>query len=547
MQKYKHLIWVLVISIVVGAIVLWAVYTPTNHQLSSEAKKYLPRPDKLVADDTKRIHVNPIQSQSTNHTGTSKTRPHDSQAGHHTRPQPNFIKFPVSTYTQDRPPKPTSQRYKDNRRPPKTAGYIITQTYGGQMTRAIRNLMLQQCWADSLITTSLKQSLYIVEPFSARSNLLHKPALWDALGHPDATNAAPRFSDYYDLNFYNEYSIHNHSTPLALWEDFIANAPRYAVVVVTPRSSCAGQLSANRQTSSSGTQLLRASCEWMKPFSTFVDGLAKWGFSVRRTICVTCDRLSHPITVQDLHDQIYQGRSISEVTVLVNSWRNYAFTGSWLEMPDYCKMGEDPTSSKRLIPSKLIINNTQYYKRNILKSVKVVAVMLRIERFLTLKATGRSEKSVSSCMSETLVLRNKIQSEYRELSDSGTFLTLDIGRFGSGIMQNEGVVKNFGQDSLESIRETVAKTVHDLYNGKYTIKTWEDTFVEASGGIEERGYIAMLQRNIATEADCLILMGGGSFQQVAAFQYIKNHPDPSTRCLHTVCVAESFSKSIGLS
>ena len=205
-------------------------------------------------------------------------------------------------------------------------------------------------------------------------------------------------------------------------------------------------------------------------------------------------------------------------------------------------MAEDPISSKRLIPSKSVVENTQYYKRHILRSDKVVAVMFRIERFLTLKVSGRSDESVQSCINKALAIHDKIRITNNELSDSGTFLTLDIGRFGSGIMQNEEVVKRFGQDSLKSIRGTVSKAVHDLYNGKYTIKTWEDTFVEASGGIEERGYIAMLQRNIATEADCLILMGGGSFQQVAAFQYIKNHPDPSTRCLHTVCTVDDFAK-----
>ena len=50
--------------------------------------------------------------------------------------------------------------------------YIITQTFGGQMTRAIRNMMLQQCWAVNLEQTSL-----VVEPFTTHSNLYHSPTL----------------------------------------------------------------------------------------------------------------------------------------------------------------------------------------------------------------------------------------------------------------------------------------------------------------------------------------------------------------------------------
>ena len=38
-------------------------------------------------------------------------------------------------------------------------------------------------------------------------------------------------------------------------------------------------------------------------------------------------------------------------------------------------------------------------------------------------------------------------------------------------------------------------------------------------------------------------MGGGYYQQVAAYQYIQNHPEPSTHCLHTVCVTPDFDIS----
>ena len=170
--------------------------------------------------------------------------------------------------------------------------------------------------------------------------------------------------------------------------------------------------------------------------------------------------------------------------------------------------------------------------------------MLRIERFLMQQRSQRPvQNNLTSCVKDALDIHDKI----REERDAGTLLTLDVGRFGSHVMQRSRAVSRLassGGDTMDSITSLAKDTINHIYNGRFTLKTWEETFVEASGGITEMGYIAMLQRNIATEADCLILMGGGSFQQVAAYQYIKNHPEPSSRCLHIVCVTQSFDNSL---
>ena len=517
MQLYKRLVSLVIVCVTTCSVLLWLLYAPHDKLLTSKT------------EDVKHDIIENLDAHPLNNVDVSARNQHHKERGSYPLRVENR-KLLSQDLSAAVPHKPKENKPLNNR-PSTSAGYIITQTYHGQMTRAIRNMILQQCWGGTLTTSS---SVHIVEPFSAESNLYHTPAFWTS------ANTAPRFSDYHDLDFYNECSIHNRSIPLAMWDEFIMKAPRYAVAVMAPPKACNNLNTKGTNNNTRG--IVSSTCSWSKPFRTFVGGLTKRGFTVERSVCISCNILNHPLTLQDLHNQIYQGRSVSETTVLMNSWRNYDVTSTWLKMPSYCKMAEDPISSKRLIPSKSVVENTQYYKRHILRSDKVVAVMFRIERFLTLKVSGRSDESVQSCINKALAIHDKIRITNNELSDSGTFLTLDIGRFGSGIMQNEEVVKRFGQDSLKSIRGTVSKAVHDLYNGKYTIKTWEDTFVEASGGIEERGYIAMLQRNIATEADCLILMGGGSFQQVAAFQYIKNHPDPSTRCLHTVCTVDDFAK-----
>ena len=192
----------------------------------------------------------------------------------------------------------------------------------------------------------------------------------------------------------------------------------------------------------------------------------------------------------------------------------------------------------------MVTNHTQYYNKMIIRSQAVVAIMLRIERFLTRQVSGRTKESLALCINKTLDIYDRIK---KQRKDVGPFLTLDVGRFGSHVMQSSGAVTKLtsnGEDSVESITSLVENTTRHLYRNRFTLKSWEDTFIEVSGGITEMGYISTLQRSIATEADCLILMGGGSFQQVAAYQYMKSHPNPSSRCVYEVCITQRFDKSL---
>ena len=413
-------------------------------------------------------------------------------------------------------------------------GYVITQTYGGQMTRAIKNMMIQQCWAGTV-----GDPLHIVEPFSSESNLFHSPRFWDALRHNQLHEAAT-FSEYYDLDYFNELSQKEKGASVVKWNDFLNNAPRTAVVVTIPPGGCRGLLSL---TASKPQYLSTSKCKGSKSYQAFLQGLLKLKFSFVKELCVDCGRLQRPLTLTELRNEVYGGRKVSETTLIFSGWRSFNVVSSWLQLPSYCVNAQKPDSSTRLIPSLSVLNHTNYYRNRILKSKKVIAVMLRIERFLTLKVMGRSNETIDSCLSNTLKIHKRVL-QNPKMANSSTFLTLDIGRFGSGIMKDPSTVARFGQDSLSSIREAVYNVFKHLYKGRWTMPSWEQSFIEATSGIVERGYIAMLQRSIATHADCLILMGGGSFQQVAAYQYMKHHQGQSKPCLYSVCATESFSQSI---
>ena len=53
-----------------------------------------------------------------------------------------------------------------------------------------------------------------------------------------------------------------------------------------------------------------------------------------------------------------------------------------------------------------------------------------------------------------------------------------------------------------------------------------------TGGIKDHGYVAALQRTIASRANCLVLVGGGNFLKLALGDYLNFHPNPSSWCIH---------------
>lgn len=400
--------------------------------------------------------------------------------------------------------------------------FIITHSFGGQLTRAVKNMMIQQCWAQGLPNTAT-----ILEPFSSESLLLHTPEIWDSVRRGRMKNAA-RFSDFFDLKLYNHVSVMDGGVPLVMWEEFLLRAPRGVVVVPTPPASCS--LIANHH--------LQTVID--RDFKAFLKGLEMLSFNIVKVFPINC------------YDQ-NRGKKLIEMmspfllnsTIAFSSWRNYNVDRTWLDLDTRCNVS-DKYPADRLLPSPKMKLHMQYYRTNILGAEKTIAIMLRVERFLYLKQRSSNrfmDETVDSCLNKTLSLFLHLKQE-PVWADSQPFLTLDIGKYGSGIMQSNDTVAKFGE-SLEAVTRSVSALLVKVYNGRWrSISEWEDSFVDATEGITERGYVAMLQRGIAVQSDCLILMGGGSFQEVAANQYLQAHPDPAQQCLHTVCAATAIPTSL---
>ena len=110
----------------------------------------------------------------------------------------------------------------------------------------------------------------------------------------------------------------------------------------------------------------------------------------------------------------------------------------------------------------------------------------------------------------------KIISLWREMvQESGveaTFISTDIGKYGSS-----------GIRMSKQVPEDASKLFHAIKNS--TLQNYDKTFAAVTGeNSNEKGYISVLQKALASRAKCLLLVGGGSYQAHTLHLYKQLHP-----------------------
>ena len=222
-------------------------------------------------------------------------------------------------------------------------------------------------------------------------------------------------------------------------------------------------------------------------------------------------------TVNSVHKLVFGEWSPAEVTLLFTLFSFYKYPP--LIVPsttiDCTKIKQTRTQFQ---PAKRIIQDAETYKDMFLGGENRLAIMLRVER-LVIGSRGNPLVAVKKCFSEVFKLKRKLAVNFIPL------VTIDVGgRYGTGTSNN-----NQMKDAIKYSKEAF----ESLYNNTWSVSAWEESFTKAAGGITDRGYIAALQRVLASRADCLVLVGGGDFQTLAAQDFMHYHN--SSECIHLVC------------
>ena len=388
-------------------------------------------------------------------------------------------------------------------------GYVLSLHYPGQQGAGLSSLTALQCSIGSL-----DLPMFIVEPFINASHL-----------SPWGNDTLLTVHDYFDINHLNAASRKIGYAELATWDEFLQKAPRNVVFLELHLQPHGPPTPPVVTWTANGTSTCR--------HVPVVDNVLKeHGFCVVRTVSKTLKRViprknGMVLTGQELYKQVLGEWKPHEVTLVVPGWWPPWYILN-LQSPNKCEQANEEGLHNRFHPSQKLLALAKRYEELHLGSNHHfgVAAMLRVEHAIRLfRTTDQQLTGINACLQQVVHLVEDLQGGtiYPQ-----TFVTADIGKYGSGTWY-DGPKYN-----TEEIFGTVKSTL-ELLTRNMTFEEWEDSFSIANNVTKDRGYVAALQRTIAGRSDCLVLMGRGNFLKLALHDYLNNHPDPATWCIHFVC------------
>eukprot|EP00731_Ephydatia_muelleri_P030623 Em0022g137a len=388
----------------------------------------------------------------------------------------------------------------------------------------------QQCWL-----RYFNHSMDIVEPFASHSYLVHNPEVWVNAAGPSSSQKQLRFGDYFDLNNFNLLS--GGQNRLEPWEKFISFGPKSVILVninhATPKRQCLSfkmECPAFPEYPLDIEEVSRfwTGCETDPAMQKAIVFLLQKGFKVVREVCLNCaafkPRCGVPATIsaEDVYKRIFQDFDSSKVTVVFNEWYyRFNFRTGCSNVPYNCLSLID-SAHRLLLPSVALKQKAKQYLRTVLKS-NVIAVMMRLEWILAYSEMPPQE--VQMCVIKALRDAKVFRAKF---SSSIPFIITDLERYGTHTLN-----KTLG-DTRYKLAEDMARYVQDQISDLYhdwSHEQWEKELYRVAGSIEDSGYIAQLERTVASHADCLVLVGGGNFQELALSYYIEEHKKMEDRCV----------------
>ena len=360
-------------------------------------------------------------------------------------------------------------------------GYVLGWDYYEAQTCAAKNLNGLQRWATSL-------NFGVVEPFVEESYF--KTSVFN-------NEKALTLRSYFDIDNWNHNVVTRipHGTPLVSWEHFINKAARQLVVVhVRINSNDGTQVYVN-------DEVKEETCFSGRGFSNTT--LSNYGFKVIRQVCFKFDKRS-PLPVDEFNDYILGPFKANNTTIVFTFVPGVSrFRINILEKKYHSKYVD------WLKPSKQVINDAKKYidmflgKSYVAVSLRTVKMAIKVRSRHPSDLIETAKIVVNKCVDQIAQILSKTSGRH--------FMTIDIGRFG------DPKAKYYMTSA--TVKEVINKMISVTYNNSWNQEEWENTFINVTNGISDSGYIASLQKEIASHASSLITAGGGSFQNSLELQH----------------------------
>ena len=389
-------------------------------------------------------------------------------------------------------------------------GYIMALHYSDQLTGSCANVLNLQCLAGHHL-----DNVRVVEPFLLMTNVLGINLSSYNNWHNLPKENSVKLSNIFDIKAWSKYSDSRHYSPLVSWESFIQKHPPLLILVYhTWTLECSHQNHLH--------MVIRDATK------NFVQGN---GFEIVRHVCLDF-RKTNIISPKRLIDEIYGTYNPSSVVVIFNVWggiildkvTNYRLAVSGTRCN---RLNDQRLSRHSELVSRDVIKYTSRFMNN---TKKYVAVMIRFEYYgIKHKLINQSPESQRRQLLECFQnIGSKLESLKHDKSIKHTLLTMDFSKHGSKDLRgNKSPYLN-----MTVLNETVPKLFEVMFGKLFDQDEWERSFVSVAQ-FKVPGYIAIMQKTLAANSDCLLLVGGGSFQESA--KTLHNELHPGAGCIIELC------------
>ena len=406
------------------------------------------------------------------------------------------------------------------------SGFILVLMYSGQQGAGVKAVNSLQRWIKDI-----GLPMMIVEPF-----LLNSKIGVDFQSHEQEQGV--KFSNVFDIDQFNVESLIEGLPEMVAWSEYITNAPTKAVFIEMIHNLPKENLRPTTIEQSIGNGSNQCTVRTI----TAPDNTSVPLCQVREAKVYWRKNNPHPFSDEVMYNAILKDMDPANITLILSLWR-----GPWQvrNIPNNSISSADIYHKFQDSPN--LCHYMEIYQNKFLtgpeqRESRYVAVMIRAEHSMILFKSEKDSNTynilanIEKCLHQ---VQEKTNEAMRTVGTSTLLVTSDVGYYGSGSWTNSTSSHHYGP--VADIQYRVKRVVERLYERSegWSFEQWEQSFIDTLGGATDRGYVAALQRVLATSSKvaCLVMMGGGHFQQLALENYLQHtRHQEHTRCIHLLCM-----------
>ena len=376
--------------------------------------------------------------------------------------------------------------------------YVIALSYYDQLTWGAIRLRSLQCWAK--YSKQYMADFRIVEPFVTGTHF-NFPTTNGSL------EGSPSFGNFFDLDVWNKFGSELNFPSVVNWNDFLKHAPRDVILVQIVYEHEVDKLCPE-------TAFSNTTCnpEGLKKF--WSRSLKRYNFTVQREVCIDFPRQGFR-NVQTFNNQIF-GRIPANfpVTIIFDEWRgNVKMIKCFIRLYDLANCSPlspnltNLTHHSLVLAPKIIKAANRYMERHLSGASGYSAIVIRWEKILLYDFYFQNSTQFlgSKCIA---MIENFLDEVYRTKQLDVAFIATDLGKYGSSTFQ----LYDSARAGIQNVTRYTEELLRQVYCKAMTWSDYEREF-EVVSETTNPAFISQLQKAVAARAECLLLVGWGTFHE----------------------------------